>query len=183
MFDRTDHALLAVGIEIVPALFLAECGLCRNAAGSRAEERLDGLAVRAGDVPAIDCITDGGCMNGRAVAPDETAAIEFAEDAHDAAGTVDVLHVDVVLRRRDLGQARHVARQAVDVVHREVDPALIGRGEDVEHRVGRSAHRDVERHCVLERLLVGDRTRQHALVVLLVIALAQIDDQMAGFDE
>ena len=53
----------------------------------------------------------------------------------------------------------------------------------MQHGVGRSAHGDVERHRVLERLEARDRARQRGIVVLLVIAPRQIDDQMAGLDE
>ena len=70
-------------------------------------------------------------------------------------------------------------RQRVDVVEREVDAALVGRREDVQHGVGRAAHGDVERHGVLERLLGGDGARQRALVVLLVVAACQVDDEMS----
>ena len=47
-------------------------------------------------------------------------------------------------------QSTAPARQAVDVVHGEVDAALVGGGQDVQHGVGRAAHGDVERHGVLE---------------------------------
>ena len=69
-------------------------------------------------------------------------------------------------------------RQRVDVVHGEVELGLVGGGEDVQHGVGRAAHGDVERHGVLERLLGGDRARQRRLVVLLVVALGEVDDQV-----
>ena len=84
---------------------------------------------------------------------------------------------------RDLAQHRHAARQPVDVAHGEVDLALMRGGQQMQHRVGRAAHGDVERHGVLERLEAGDRARQHGGVVLLVIAPRQVDDEMAGLDE
>ena len=46
----------------------------------------------------------------------------------------------------------HAARQPVDVGHGEIDFALVRGGEQMQHGVGRAAHRDVERHRVLERL-------------------------------
>ncbi len=49
-----------------------------------------------------------------------------------------------------------------------------------EHGVGRAAHRDIEAHRVLERFEAGDRARQDALVVFLVIALGERDDQPPG---
>ena len=57
---------------------------------------------------------------------------------------------------RDLAQDRNAARQPVDVCHGEVDFALVGGGQQMQHRVGRSAHGDVQRHRVLERREVGD---------------------------
>ena len=122
-------------------------------------------------------------MHGRQVAVDQPGIVELAEDGHDAAGAVDVFHVHVRLGRRDLAQHRHLARQRVDVVLIEVDLALMGGGQDVQHGVGRAAHGDVERHGVLEGALRGDAARQCGVVVLFVIALGEIDDQMAGLDE
>ncbi len=87
---------------------------------------------------------------------EQPAPPQLAEDRRDAAGPVHVLHV-VVRVRRHLGQARHPPRQRVDVGQGEVDLALLRGGEDVQHRVGGAAHRDVERHRVLERLAVRDR--------------------------
>ena len=122
-------------------------------------------------------------MHHRHLAVDQPRAVEFAEDAHDAAGAVHVLDMHVGDRGRDLAQHRHAARKPVDVGHGEVDLALMRGGEQMQHGVGRAAHRDVERHRVLERLEVGDRARQRARIVLFVPAAREIDDQMAGLDE
>ena len=64
--------------------------------------------------------------------------------------------------------------------HREVDLGLLRGGEQVQDRVGRAAHRDVERHRVLEGRAGRDRARQHRLVVLVVVALCELDDGAAG---
>ena len=85
--------------------------------------------------------------------------------------------------RRDLAQHRHAPREPVDIGHGEVDLGLMRRRQQVQHGVGRAAHGDVERHRVLERLERADIARQHALVVLLVVAAGEIDDQMARLDE
>ena len=100
------------------------------------------------------------------VAVEQAGAVEFAQDAEDAAGAMDVLDVDVGDRRRDLAHHRRPARQPVDVGHGEVDLPLVRGGEQMQHGIGRAAHGDVERHGVLERLKVRDVARQHALVVL-----------------
>ena len=119
----------------------------------------------------------------RQPAIEQIGAIELAEDGHDAAGAVNVLQVHVRHRGRHLAQHRHPARQPVDVLHGEGDFAFVGGGQQMQHRVGRAAHRDIERHGVLERLEARDRARQRGCVVLLVVAARQIDDQVTGFDE
>ena len=109
MLDGTDNAVFAIGVEVLPARILAERGLGGYAARSRTEEFAHGFIVGARDVPAVDGVADGRGVNGRAIAMDQPAAVKFAEDAHDAAGPMDVFHMDVALGRGDLGQARHLA--------------------------------------------------------------------------
>ena len=117
------------------------------------------------------------------VAIEQAGAVEFAQNAHDPAGAMDVLDMHIGHGRGDLAQTRHAARQPVDIGHGEVDLALVRRGEQMQDGVGRSAHRDVERHRVLERLEGGDPARQRAFVALLVPAPRQIDDEVPGLDE
>ena len=83
--------------------------------------------------------------------------VQLAQDGRDAASPVHVLHV-VAAARRHLAQARHPPGQLVDLLQPEADPRLVGGGEQVQDRVGRAAHRDVERHGVLERVPGGDAT-------------------------
>jgi hypothetical protein len=105
--------------------------------------------------------------------------VQLAQDGHDAAGAVHVFDVVLVGVGRHLAQLRHRARQAVDVGHGEVDLGLLRNGQHVQDGVGGAAHGDVQRHRVLERL-EAHRARQHRLVVLLVVALAQFHRQAAG---
>src|SRR5699024_265128 len=71
----------------------------------------------------------------------------------------------------------------VDVVEVEVDLALLSGGEDVQHRVGGTSHGHVEGHGVDERVAVGDVARQHRLVAVAVVAVGQVDDEVAGAGE
>jgi hypothetical protein len=68
-----------------------------------------------------------------------------------------------LLAAGDLAQHRNLAGQPVDVVHGEIDLALVGDGEQVQHRVGRPAHGDIQRHGVLERGLKLAMERGRAL--------------------
>ena len=71
------------------------------------------------------------------------------------------------------------ARQLVDVRHGEVEFGLLGGCQQVQDRVGRAAHGDVEGHGVLEGGTAADVARQDRLVVLLVVACGQLDDRTA----
>ena len=166
VLDVVDAALRPVEVERLPALRLREGGRRAPAAGGGVEQ-LDRLlgGARAADVPGAEPLVHARGVDGPDRLVEQAAAPQLAEDRRDAARPVHVLH-QVLAARRDLADAGHAARELVDVVHREVDLGLLRGGEQVEDRVGRAAHRDVERHRVLERLAGRDRARQDALVVL-----------------
>ncbi len=178
-----DDARLAVFVERGVTGRLAEGDLGRDAAGRRGKELAGRVARRALDVVAGQRVFERLGMDHADVAVEEPRAIELAQDAHDPAGAMDVLDVNVGDRGRDLAQHRRATGQAIDVGHGEVDLGLVRGGEQVQHGVGRAAHGDVEGHRVFERLETGDRSRQHALVVLLVVSAGEVDDEMSGLDE
>ena len=152
----------------------------RCAAGRGVEELDRHVGGRAAaDVPLVQPALQRRRVDGGDAVVQQPAAVQLAEDRGDAAGAVDVLH-QVVPVRRDLADARHAARDLVDVGHREVQLGLLGGGEQVQHGVGRAAHGDVERHRVLEGLTRRDRARQHRRVVAVVVARAQLDGRAAG---
>ncbi len=74
----------------------------------------------------------------------------------------------------------HGVGDALDVVKREVHVGGLRHGEDVQHGVGGAAHGHIHGHGVLERFLGGDGTREHSLVVIVVILLGDFDDLLGG---
>jgi hypothetical protein len=122
-------------------------------------------------------------MDCRDIAMDHALAVEDAEQRHDASGAMNVLDVPELGGGGELGQMRRHAREPVDVLHGEGDLALEGGGQQMQYGVGRAAHGDVEPHGVLECLEVGDRTRQHRIIVLAIMLLGQLDDTAAGLEE
>ena len=71
---------------------------------------------------------------------------------------------------------RGLAGQPVDIVNLETDLAFPRGCQQVQNGVGRPAHRDIERHRILERGKRRNRPRQHALIILFVIAPRNFDD-------
>ena len=183
MLGIADDALGAILVERGIARGLAERDLGRHAAGPGHEEFARRVAGRPHDVVARQRMLERLGVHHLDVAIEEARAVELAQNSHDPAGAVDVLDMHVGHGRRDLAKTWHAARQPVDVGHGEVDLALVRGGQQVQDGVGRTAHGDVERHGVFERLEGGDPARQRAFVALLVPAPGEIDDEVAGLDE
>ena len=175
-----DAARRAVGVGLLVVGLLtpefAAVMACRGAqraaegrVGGRGGEDVaggDGFAER---VP-VDAVHRG---------VEQPGAVEFAEDGEDAPGAVDILDV-VVGVGCDLAEHRHPPRKTVDVLHREIHARLVRHGQQVQHRVGRAAHGDVERHGVLEGGLGGYRARQDRIVAREVVAFGVADDERRG---
>ncbi len=56
-------------------------------------------------------------------------------------------------------------------------------GQKVEHRIGRAAHSNIDRHGVLEAFEAGDCARQNAFIILLIIGAGHIYDGAACAQE
>ena len=108
---------------------------------------------------------------------DKTALGKLVHDADDAASTVDVLYVILLRIRSDLANARHLARQSVNVRHLEVDTRLVSHGKQVQDRVGGAAHSYVQRHGVEECLTGGYAARQDALVAVAIVFVSVFNYQ------
>ncbi len=134
-------------------------------------------------IPLLQGAAEGSGMHRADVGVEQASAVQLTQDAHDAARAMHIFHVVFLRCRRYLGEAGHTAREAVDVLHGEVDASLAGSGQQVQHRVAGAAHGDVQRHGVFEGLECGDIARQHRGIILLVVALAQFDGKAASAQE
>ena len=110
---------------------------------------------------------------------EQPRTVEFAEDRGDPARTMDVLHV-VVRVRRDLGETRNFAGQTINISKIEIDVALLRRSKNVQNSVRRSTHGHIEGHGVIKNMLIRDVTREDTIVIVVVIALAHVDDRPAS---
>ena len=75
---------------------------------------------------------------------------EFAKDADHAAGAVDILHVVLLGRWRDLAQVRHAPGQLIDLLEAEIHTSFVRGCQQVQDGVGGTSHGDVHRHRVAE---------------------------------
>src|SRR5699024_4124080 len=148
-------------------------------------EQLDRLGggLTTADVPVIEPLAQGGSMHAGYVRLQFSGAVQFTEEGGDSAGTVHVLHMEVRVVGGHLGQARHVPADRVDIGQGEVHLGLLGRGQDVQHGVGGSAHRHFECHRVGERVLGGDAPGGSGVVFVLVVPAREVDDGAPGVEE
>ena len=113
----------------------------------------------------------------------QAAALQFVQDAQHAAGAVHVLHMVDGRVGSHLAQAGDLPGQPVDVFHLEVGSGLGGNGQQVQHRVGGTAHGDVQRHGIQECRTAGDAAGEDALVPVPVIFIGILDNEAGGFPE
>ena len=66
----------------------------------------------------------------------------------------------------------------VDVLEREINPGRLSHGQDVKNGICGASHGDIQGHGVLKRGFAGDGARQDRIIVFLVIAIGQLDDQV-----
>ena len=183
MFDVADTARRAVCVGgVVIGVLRPQFAAVKPrrgaqpAAQGRVGQRL------AAQVAGVDCFAERPPVDARDRGVEQAGARQFAQNGEDAACAVDVLYV--ILRvGSHLAEHRNPTRKAVDVLHREIHAGFAGHGQQVEHRVGRAAHGDVERHGVLEGGFGRDRTREHRFVAQKIVAFGVADDQRRGVFE
>ena len=174
-----DAAFGAVFVQAGPAGALAEGHLRGDASGAGHVEGLDGVGRVALDVPRVQRFLERFGVHGGHIGVQLARTVQLAQDAVDAACAVHVFDVVLVGVGRHLAQLGHIARDAVNVGHGEVDLGFLRNGQDVQDGVGGAAHGDVQRHGVLKGL-EAHGARQHGGVFFFVVALAQLHRQAAS---
>ena len=82
----------------------------------------------------------------------QSGAIQLGKYGKDSAGPMHIFQMHGRRRRSHFAQVGNAAREAVDVGHGEGHFALLRRGQQMQNRIGRAAHRDVQRHRILKGL-------------------------------
>ena len=131
------------------------------------------------DVPVVEFVLKRLVIDGMHVAVQLAGTVELAENASDATGAMHVGDLPFA-GRRSLADAGHGVGDALDVVKREVHVGGLRHGEDMQHCIGGATHGHIHGHGVLERFLGGDGTREHSLVIIVVILLGDLDDLLGG---
>ena len=100
---------------------------------------------------------------------------EYGENRENTSRTVHVLYV-IVRIGCYFTKHRRLAGQGVYVLYRKVYSGLLGYGEQVQYRVGRAPHGNIESHRIEECRASSDVTGQYAFIAVLVISPAVLHD-------
>ena len=182
--DGPDAAVLPVGVQLLVIGFLG-AHLRRELAGRCAAVELQGLLRHVGrlDGIAVNLFREGHSVHPVKGGIDQTAASQFPQDRDHAAGAVHVLYMICCRIGRHLADARHPTGEFVDIGHREVHAGLLGDGQQVQDRVGGTAHGDIQGHRVQESAAGSDAPGQDALVAVPVILPGVLHDEGRRFLE
>ena len=141
-----------IPLDVIPVDMVCKALLITGAALLRGEAaRVYQCGSSDRNFLPIDRLTERARVHVRHVTPDQVGAVEFAKNAHDPAGPMDILDVIFVGHRCHLAQTGNRTRNTVNVGHGEIDTGFLGCSKNVEHGIGRTAHRDVERHVRVRR--------------------------------
>ena len=75
-------------------------------------------------------------MHGGCVTVDDPGTIQFGQQTENAAGTMHILDVVLFGHWCHFAQAGHMARDTIDVLHREIDTGFLGGSQNMQHRIG-----------------------------------------------
>ena len=184
MGHRTDAALFPVRVRFgVIGLLGAHPGA--ETAGGCAEEQFLRLVrhMRGKKGVAVDLLSEGHPVHPVKGGVHEAAFGQFAQDGDHAARPVHVL--DMI----DGGIGSHFtdtgdfAGKRVDIGHREIHARFPGDGQQMQDRIGGSAHGDIQRHRVQEGGTGGDGTRKDPLIAVPVVFPGILHDESRGFAE
>ena len=179
-----DTSLLAVGIGRRVSRILRTQFQVETFAGSGQRTRLRLVGnVRTAQVVQADRLAERHSVDADDGRIEQLPSVQFAENAQDSAGAVDVLNMVQRRVRRNFADHRHAARQHVDVAHREIHAGLLSNRQQVQHGIRRPPHRDIHRHRVQEGRARSDRPRQYGFVIVEIIFPGILDDQFGRLAE
>ena len=100
----------------------------------------------------------------------QTTLCQFAQQIQHTTCTTTLLHRILLRVWSQLAEERSLARELVDVSHREVNTSFLSHSQEVQHGIGGSTHRNVKGHRVEESLTSGNRTWKNRLITILIIS-------------
>jgi len=183
VFQVTHAAVGAVQIQFRKAPILGEGHLGGYPTGGRLIELQDFPGSGTGHVIGVDGFAQGFQMHRARFPVDQPGPVQLGQNAHDAAGPMHVFHVIFLGSGGHLAEAGHLAGKPVDVLHGEIDPGFLSHGQEVEHRIGGTAHGHIQAHGVFKGIEAGNAAGQNGGVVLFVPALGQFHDAPPGPQE
>ncbi len=93
-----------------------------------------------------------------------------------------IFHMVLLRARRHFTQLRNLAGQLIDITHSEVDFRFCAAASR-QNGIRRTAHGNIRGHGVFKRRFAGDVARQRGCIILLVIALSQLNDAFPRVEE
>ena len=128
----------------------------------------------------LNVLAKGGAIDALAREVKQIAFSKFAKDTENAACAILLLDAVLLPVGGELAEERGLAREGVNVLHREIHLSLLGNSQQVEHRIRRGTHRYIERHGVEESLTGGYASWQYALVAVFVVSKGVLDDKLCS---
>ena len=113
----------------------------------------------------------------------QSGSQQFIHNGKDTARTVHILHMVSACVRSHLAKARNLPGKHINVIHRKVGLRLLCHCQQMKDRIGRTAHGNVQRHGIKERLTGGNVARQNGFISVPVIFVSILHNQFRRITE
>ena len=86
------------------------------------------------DISTLDVFADSLAGSSYETFVDETLLCQFAENSHESAGTVQVMHVSVACRSQ-MAEVRNLGTELIEDIQIQLNTGLVGDSQQMEHAV------------------------------------------------
>ena len=145
MLDITDTSGGTIGIQFLIIGFLRSHPNAETMGGSTLVF-LDSLVrhIRRGDSKFIHGFGKRHSVHTLHIPVYQAVFQQLVHDSHDTTGTVHILDVVGMRVGSNLAEARSLAGEHIDIVHREARLSFLRDGEQVENRIGGTTHCNIQ---------------------------------------
>ena len=170
MFNVADAAIHAVCVEGLVVRVLCPQLIAENTSRCTAVDAFGFWVNRLfQDGVFLNVFSQSGTVHTLHRSVNQSSLCQFAKQIQHAAGTSTLLHTILLRIGSQFAEERSLAREFVNITHREIHASLLCHSQKVQHSVGRSTHGNVEGHGIEESRASGDAARQHRLVTILIV--------------
>ena len=136
--------------------------------------------IQAGDAIPVYFLSQRHSVYTAYIRIHQAAFGKFAHNGNDTACTIYILYMIFLGIGSYFTQARSLTRQHIDIIHCEIRSGFMGYRQQMKHRIGRTAHCNIQCHGIQKSFTSGNAAGKYAFISFLVILISVFNNQFGG---